>query len=108
MTDTEHDPAPVAPGETVGSEIAASDGDLLEAIAAVAREHLKWNGPIAPEMSLVEALALDSLRQLTLVVEIENRFRIRLDGTDEASLQTVGDLIALIARKRARRTQDAR
>ena len=76
-----------------------SEGDVLAVIAEVGREHLKRTDPIAPEMSLAEAFALDSLRQLTLVVEIENRFRIRLDDEEGAPLRTVGDLAALIARK---------
>jgi acyl carrier protein len=81
-----------------------SDRDVLAAIAEVGREHLQWTGPIAPEMSLVEAFALDSLRQLTLVVELENRFRIRLDDEDASDVRTVGDLVALIVRKLGRTT----
>jgi acyl carrier protein len=54
-------------------------------------------------MPLVETLGLDSVKQLTLVIEIEDRFRIRLDDQDEASLATVGDLLDVIGRKVAAR-----
>jgi acyl carrier protein len=59
-------------------------------------------------MSLVEALDLDSLRLLTLVVEVEDRFRICLDEEDEAQIQTVGDLLDAIRRKRAGKAANAR
>ena len=74
------------------------DARILEGIAEVARLHLDWRGEIRPDQRIVEALALDSLRRLTLVVEIENRFRIRLDDADETAIETVGDLVALIRR----------
>ena len=82
--------------------------EVLAAIADVAREHLRHVGPIAPDLPLVEALALDSLRRLTLIVEIEDRFRIRFDAQDESSIRTCGDLAALIGRKLAERSPDAR
>lgn len=48
------------------------------------------------EAELLADLELDSIQLLTLIVEIENRFRICLDVEDEQSLSTVGDLIQLI------------
>jgi acyl carrier protein len=76
-----------------------AEADVLGSIAEVARAHLNWTGPLSRDMPLVETFELDSLRQLTLVIEIENRFRIRLDDQDEASLCTVGDLLDVIRRK---------
>jgi acyl carrier protein len=76
-----------------------NDGDILAGIAAVAREHLDWQGPVAPEMRLLEDLRLDSIRALTLAVEVENRFRICLDEADEAGIETVADLVAAVKRK---------
>lgn len=108
MSQPDNDRARVVRGKATDGGTEMSECDVLEAIAEVAREHLKWSGPVTPEMPLVEALRLDSLRLLTLVVEIENRFRIRLDDEDGSSLRTVGDLAALIARKLAQRTPDAR
>lgn len=76
-----------------------TEGEVLSGIAAVAREHLGWREPLAPEMRLVEDLRLDSLRLLTLAVEVENRFRVCLDPEDEAAIETVGDLAAAVRRK---------
>lgn len=77
------------------------DADILDGVRVVAREHLSHHGPLEPRMRLVEDLELDSIRLLTLAVEVENRFRVRLDEADEAGIVTVGDLVAAVARKLA-------
>jgi acyl carrier protein len=59
--------------------------DILGGIAAVAREHLGWEGPLTGDMRLVEDLRLDSVRLLTLAAEVENRFRVVLDEADEVA-----------------------
>jgi len=78
-----------------------SRAEILVGIAAVAREHLAIAEPIRPETRLIEDLRLDSLRLLTLAVEVENRFRVRLEPDEEASIATIDDLIATVARKLA-------
>ena len=75
---------------------------ILNGIADVARVHLGWEGDLAPEMRLVEDLRLDSIRLLTLAAEVENRFRILLDELDEGTIETVGDLVAIVRRKLAK------
>ncbi len=76
-----------------------TEAEILDGVLDVARTHLNWTGPVSRDMPLVETFNLDSLRQLTLVIEVENRFRVRLDDQDEASLGTVGDLLDVIRRK---------
>ena len=78
-----------------------ADPEILAAIADIAAKHLDWHGGASRDMPLRETFDLDSLRQLTLVVEIEDRFRIHLDDRDEESIVTVGDLVDAIRRKRA-------
>ena len=73
--------------------------EIIEVIAQVARESLGWEGALSPETPLVSALELDSLRMLTLVVELEDRLRVCLEEGDEAALLTVGDLAALLERR---------
>lgn len=75
--------------------------EILRGIAEVAHEHLGWDGPVEPEMDLVEDLELDSLRLLTLAVEVENRFRVCLEQEDEARIRTVGDLVEIVQTKLA-------
>ena len=71
-----------------------SDTQIIDGIAEVARKHLGWEGELRPEMRLVEDLELDSLKTLTLALEVENYFRVCLD--EEAGIQTVGDLVMII------------
>jgi acyl carrier protein len=67
---------------------------VIDGVAEVARAHLGWVGELSPEMRLVEDLELDSLKRLTLALEVENHFRICLD--EEAAILTVGDLVEII------------
>lgn len=75
---------------------------ILAGITEVARLHLGWEGALTPDMRLVEDLRLDSIRLLTLAAEVENRFRIFLDEADEAGIETVGDLVAVVRGKLGR------
>jgi acyl carrier protein len=72
---------------------------ILDGIAQVARAHLGWEGGVTADMRLVEDLRLDSVRLLTLAAEVENHFRVLLDEQDEAGIETVGDLAAVVRRK---------
>jgi acyl carrier protein len=76
-----------------------SDEGILAGIAEVARAHLGWDGVVTPDLRLVEDLRLDSIRLLTLAAEVENRFRVLLDEGDEAGIETVGDLVAVVRGK---------
>jgi acyl carrier protein len=73
--------------------------EILAAIGQVAHEVLQHEGPIEPHLRLVEDLELDSLQLFTLAVEVENRFRVRLDPPDEERIRTVGDLATIVAEK---------
>lgn len=75
--------------------------EILAGIKEVARDHVDYDGDLRLEMRLVEDLELDSLGALTLAVEVENRFRIRLDPDVEAKIETVGDLVDVVGRLRA-------
>ncbi len=72
------------------------ESEILERIGDVARRHLSWNGELTPDQSIVETMALDSLRLLTLVVEVENEFRVCLEEGEEHEVRTAHDLVRLI------------
>jgi len=72
------------------------DARLLDGIRDIARQHLNITDPIEPDTDMVLALRLDSLRLLTLVAELENRYQIILQEGDENDLATIGDLIRLL------------
>ena len=69
-------------------------GRVLKGIAEVARAHIDWQGELDEEMRLVEDLELDSIKALTLALELENHFRVCLP--QDAEIVTVGDLVTTI------------
>ena len=69
---------------------------VLTGIREIAREHLGWNEEVREEMKIVKTFRLDSLRLLTLVMEVENRFSICLAEGSEFEIETVGDLVNAI------------
>lgn len=71
--------------------------EILDGIAEVASTHLQWRGPVSDDLRLVEDLELDSIKMLTLALEVENHFRVCLD--QEAAIETVGDLVAAVAER---------
>jgi acyl carrier protein len=73
--------------------------EIESGIVAVARQHLGFTGEFDARLRLVEDLGFDSLKLLTLAAEIENRFRVTLDPDEEATIATLGDLVALLELK---------
>ena len=78
--------------------------NVLRQVEELAHLELDFEGELKPEMRLVEDLDLDSIRLLTLATAVEDHFRIALDEDDEASIETVGDLVDLIVKKNAEKT----
>lgn len=70
--------------------------EILAAVEEVAREHVGFSGELRRDQRLVEDLELDSLKALTLAVEVENRFRVRLSPEVEAGIVNVGDLVDVV------------
>jgi len=73
-------------------------GAILEGVREVFVEQLKIHG-ITEDTHLLRDLKLDSLQQLTLVVELENRFRVAFGDGDDAGIERVGDVVDLLARR---------
>ncbi len=69
---------------------------VLDGIAQVLREKLRVEVPLARETDVLRDLQLDSLQLLTLVIELENHFRLCFEPGDEAGLCTIGDIAARI------------
>ena len=76
-----------------------TEHQILEGVREVIRDHLQMPSPVGNETHLFRDLQLDSLKQLTLVVELENHFRVRLDAGDEEGVETIGDVVRLIDRR---------
>ena len=76
-----------------------ADDTILRGIEEVVRTHLDRDLTLRPTDRLVETVELDSLRRLTLVIELENHFRVCLEEGDEAAIETVADLVAVIRKR---------
>lgn len=79
---------------------AAPTGEaVLAEIRRVVAQELGLTRAVEPADDLLADLQLDSVGILTLVVGLEDRFRVALAEDDAASLRTVGDLASLIVRR---------
>lgn len=76
-----------------------AEDEVVAVIEAVVRRELGREVAVARHHALQAELALDSLSLLTLAVELEDRFRVKLNEEDAGSLSTVGDLAALVVRR---------
>jgi acyl carrier protein len=74
--------------------------EVLQEIRRVVRDELGVEREVRAEDDLVRDLQLDSVGLLTLVVGLEDRFRVALAEEDAAGVRTVQDLIALVAKRR--------
>lgn len=72
--------------------------EISEGVRAVLRQHLNITKDTVDTTDLVRDLELDSIQQLTLVVELENLFKICFNADDEMDTRTIGDLVDLVGR----------
>jgi acyl carrier protein len=78
-----------------------TDAEILTVIEEVARDNELWEGTLSRDLRLIEDLELDSLKALTLAVEVEDRFQVCLDPEIETMIATVGDLVDVVRRELA-------
>ncbi len=76
-----------------------NETQIFDGVQEVLRKHLQIESPVGLETDLFRDLELDSLKQLTFVVELENHFKVCFDEGDEEGLHTIGDVVALITRR---------
>jgi acyl carrier protein len=72
-------------------------GEVVAVIDRVLRDEIGISRAVRPEDDLLRDLQLDSVGLLTLVVGLEDHFRVALAEQDAASVRTVGDLASLVA-----------
>ncbi|MEZ4217472.1 MAG: acyl carrier protein [Myxococcota bacterium] len=73
-----------------------TERDTWTELRRLARERLGSTAAIDADTDLVADLALDSIQQLDLVVELENLFEIELEPDGEREIRTAGELVAWI------------
>jgi acyl carrier protein len=75
----------------------SSEEDILAGVREVLRGPLALPQDVELDTDLQGDLRLDSLQQLTLVVELENRFKVAFAPGDEREVRTVRDVVRLLA-----------
>ena len=75
-----------------------TEAAILDGLEAIAKQHLSYEGPLPLDAPIVDTLTLDSIRMLTLVVEVENLFEVCLEEADESSIKTLRDLVNVVMR----------
>ena len=71
---------------------------VLRDVRQVLEEHLSLID-VDEATHLFHDLELDSIQQLTFVVEIENHFKICFDEGDEAGIETIGDVVDTVSKR---------
>lgn len=79
--------------------VTTSHPAIFAQVREILSRHLHIQAPIELESDLRVDLHLDSIKQLGLVVELENHFRVCFEPGDEHGARTVGDVVALLARR---------
>ncbi len=74
------------------------EAEILAEVRRVAAD-LRIALPVEVGHHLVRDLRLDSVGALTLAVALEDRFHVLLSDSDAARVETVGDLVRLVARR---------
>lgn len=75
--------------------------EILEGVRRVLADELRIHD-VTEDTHLLRDLKLDSIQQLTLVVELENRFRVVFGDGDETGIERVRDVVDLLARRLSR------
>ena len=84
----------------MASPVASPMDEVLAEIRRVLRDDLGITREVRAGDDLITDLQLDSVGLLTLVVGLEDRFRIALAEEDAAGVRTVQELAALVETRR--------
>ncbi|GAO03913.1 acyl carrier protein [Anaeromyxobacter sp. PSR-1] len=88
-------------GQAAGDD---AEGRVAQEIVRIARDELRLDGAsaaLADGRDAPLADRLDSLARLSLVVAVEDRFRIALDDEGALAVRTLGDLARLVVARAA-------
>jgi len=82
--------------------MAASEQEILEGLAEIVNEETGIDtSDVQPEKSFTDDLDIDSLSMMTIVVNAEEKFGVRIPDDDVKNLSTVGDAVSYIAKASA-------
>jgi acyl carrier protein len=84
------------------SHMAASEQEILAGLAEIVNEETGIDtADVQPEKSFTDDLDIDSLSMMTIVVNAEEKFGVRIPDDDVKGLSTVGDAVSYIQKASA-------
>ena len=82
--------------------MAASEQEILAGLAEIVNEETGIpTDAVQPDKSFTDDLDIDSLSMMTIVVNAEEKFGVRIPDDDVKNLSTVGDAVSYIAKASA-------
>ena len=82
--------------------MAMSEQEILGGLAEIINEETGLpTEDVQPDKSLTDDLDIDSLSMMTIVVNAEEKFGVRIPDDDVKDLKTVGDAVSYIAKQSA-------
>ena len=77
--------------------MAMDDNEILSGLADIINEETGLDqADVQPEKSFTEDLDIDSLSMMTIVVNAEEKFDVRIPDDEVKNLTTVGDAVSYI------------
>ncbi len=78
--------------------MALSEQEILSGLAEIVNDETGLPaGDVTPEKSFTDDLDIDSLSMMTIVVNAEEKFGVRIPDEEVKNLKTVGDAVTFIA-----------
>ncbi|KYH43698.1 acyl carrier protein [Branchiibius sp. NY16-3462-2] len=82
--------------------MALSDQEILAGLADIVNEETGVDtAQVQPDKSFTDDLDIDSLSMMTIVVNAEEKFGVRIPDDEVKNLNTVGDAISFIQQAQA-------
>jgi|YelNatPaOPRAMG01_1025707.scaffolds.fasta_scaffold01628_9 acyl carrier protein len=75
--------------------------EILETLKQIVREKLNYKGELQEGTEFLKDLNADSLDLLSIVMAVEDTFKIRIPDEDLPQLRTLGDALEYVLKKKA-------
>ena len=76
-----------------------TEAEITTALTEIFADVFGRDIPLAPTLTARDVAGWDSFKQIEIIMATEERYAIRFSTRDLDSLQSVGDLIAVVAAK---------
>ena len=82
--------------------MAASEQEILEGLAEIVNEETGIaTADVQPDKSFTDDLDIDSISMMTIVVNAEEKFDVKIPDEEVKNLKTVGDAVTFIVKAAA-------